>query len=68
MNQAGVVGYTQAVLVPELAIRLIKEDMGVDDASARNIMRESINLGEKMNPAPNDVVPAKENEGTGLSN
>ncbi|KAL3432386.1 RTC4-like domain-containing protein [Aspergillus tetrazonus] len=68
VNQAGVVGYTQAVLVPELAIRLIKEDMGVDDASARNIMRESINLGEKMNPAPNDVVPAKENEGTGLSN
>ncbi|KAL4765744.1 RTC4 family protein [Aspergillus foveolatus] len=68
VNQAGVVGYTQAVLVPELAIRLIKEDMGVDDASARNIMRESINLGEKMNPAPNDVVPAKENEGTGLLN
>jgi hypothetical protein len=68
VNQAGVVGYTQTVLVPELAIRLIKEDMGVDDASARNIMRESINLGEKMNPAPNDIVPAMENEGTGLFN
>ncbi|KAL5046266.1 hypothetical protein BDW71DRAFT_182483 [Aspergillus fruticulosus] len=69
VKQAGVVGYTQAVLVPELAIRLIKEDMGVDDASARKIMRDSIDVGEKMNPAPNDVVPVEEeNEGNGLLN
>ncbi|KAL6229907.1 hypothetical protein BDW75DRAFT_84081 [Aspergillus navahoensis] len=69
VKQAGVVGYTQAVLVPELAIRLIKEDMGVDDASARKIMRDSIDIGEKMNPAPNDFVPVEEgNGGNGLLN
>lgn len=38
-------------------MRLVKEDMNVDDDGARQIMRESIDIGEKMNPAPNDVVP-----------
>lgn len=56
-NKTGVVGYAQYVLVPELAMRLVKEDMNVDDEGARQIMRESIDIGEKMNPAPNDVVP-----------
>ncbi|KAL4952439.1 RTC4-like domain-containing protein [Aspergillus filifer] len=60
VKQAGVVAYAQAVLVPELAIRLIKEDMGVDDDAARQIMRESIELGQKVNPAENDVVPVQE--------
>lgn len=49
--------YAQAVLVPELAVRLVKEDMGVDVDSARQILRESIEIGEKLNFAPNDVVP-----------
>ncbi|KAL4911296.1 hypothetical protein BDW74DRAFT_7348 [Aspergillus multicolor] len=66
VKKAGVVGYTQAVLVPELAVRLVKEDMGVDDASARKIMRDSIDLGEKVNPAPNDFVPVGEQEGSGM--
>ncbi|KAL4780884.1 RTC4-like domain-containing protein [Aspergillus varians] len=60
VKQAGVVAYSQAVLVPELAVRLIKEDMNVDDDSARQIMRESIDIGEKLNPTPNDAVPATE--------
>ncbi|KAL4961314.1 RTC4 family protein [Aspergillus stella-maris] len=60
VKQAGVVPYAQAVLVPELAIRLIKEDMNVDDDAARQIMRESIELGQKVNPAENDVVPVQE--------
>lgn len=51
------VGYAQAVLVPELALRLVKEDMGVNDDSARQILRESIDIGEKVNFALNDVVP-----------
>lgn len=54
------VPYSQAVLVPELAARLIKEDMDVDDDSARQIMRESIDIGEKLNAAPNDTVPVTE--------
>lgn len=56
VKMAGVAGYAQCVLVPELAMRLVKEDMGVDDEMARTIMRESIELGEKLNPAQNDVV------------
>lgn len=60
VKQAGVVGYAQSVLVPELAIRLVKEDMGVSDDTARQILRESISLGEKLNPALDDEVPIPE--------
>jgi hypothetical protein len=57
IKTAGVAGYAQSVLVPELAMSLVKEDMGVDDDSARQIMRESIDLGQKLNPALDDEVP-----------
>jgi len=36
---------------------LVKEDMGVDDESARQILRDSIDIGEKVNPAMDDEVP-----------
>ncbi|KAJ5758006.1 uncharacterized protein N7511_006700 [Penicillium nucicola] len=54
---AGVAGYAQSVLVPELAVRLVKEDMDVSDEAARQILRESIEIGERLNPALNDAVP-----------
>ncbi|KAJ5308894.1 hypothetical protein N7508_004273 [Penicillium antarcticum] len=54
---AGVAGYAQSVLVPELAVRLVKEDMNVSDEAARQILRESIEIGERLNPALNDVIP-----------
>lgn len=57
VKTAGVAGYAQAVLVPELAVLLVKEDMNVSDEEARQILRESIDIGEKLNAAPNDVVP-----------
>lgn len=60
VKQAGVVGYAQSVLVPELAVRLVKEDMGVNDDSARQILRESISLGEKLNPALDDEIAIPE--------
>ncbi|KAE8349905.1 RTC4-like domain-containing protein [Aspergillus coremiiformis] len=60
VKSAGVVGYAQAVLVPELAIRLVKEDMGVNDETARQILRDSIDIGEKLNFALNDKVPIPE--------
>lgn len=53
-------GYAQSVLVPELAVRLVKEDMGVDDDSARQILRDSIEIGQRLNPALDDVVPIPE--------
>lgn len=60
VKQAGVVGYAQSVLVPELAVRLVKEDMGVNDDAARQILRESIPLGEKLNPAVDDEIAIPE--------
>ncbi|KAJ5579208.1 hypothetical protein N7450_008075 [Penicillium hetheringtonii] len=57
IKTAGVAGYAQSVLVPELAVCLVKEDMGVDDESARQILRDSIDIGEKVNPAMDDEVP-----------
>ncbi|KAL4887940.1 RTC4-like domain-containing protein [Aspergillus ambiguus] len=57
VKKIGVVGYAQHVLVPELATRLVKEDMGVNDESARMILRQSIDIGEKLNHALNDKVP-----------
>ncbi|PWY72357.1 hypothetical protein BO70DRAFT_431737 [Aspergillus heteromorphus CBS 117.55] len=57
VKTAGVVGYAQAVLVPELAVRLVKEDMDVTDEAARQILRETIDIGEKLNFALNDRVP-----------
>jgi hypothetical protein len=52
----GVIGYVQAVLVPELATRLIGEDMGVSTEQARKIMSESVGLGDLLNDELQDVV------------
>ncbi|RAL09863.1 RTC4 family protein [Aspergillus homomorphus CBS 101889] len=60
IHTAGVVGYAQAVLVPELAVRLVKEDMQVDDERARQILRDSMELGETVNPALNDKITVEE--------
>ncbi len=45
----GIITYAQEVLVPELAVMLIKEDMGADDAVARRILEESTEIGELLN-------------------
>lgn len=42
----GSAAFIQCVLVPELAVRLIMEDMGVGSEEARIIMEESKSLGE----------------------
>ncbi|KAL2012968.1 hypothetical protein VTN00DRAFT_493 [Thermoascus crustaceus] len=62
IKTAGVTIYAQAVLVPELSVLLVKEDMNVNDEDARQILRESIDIGEKVNYAPNDVVPVPPEE------
>lgn len=57
IKTVGVAAYAQSVLVPELTILLVKEDMNVDsDEEARQIVRDSIVLGEKLNAAENDVI------------
>ncbi|OQE39273.1 hypothetical protein PENCOP_c007G01656 [Penicillium coprophilum] len=56
IKTAGVAGYTQSVLVPELAALMVKDDMKVNDEDARRIMRESMEIGDRVNPDLN-VVP-----------
>lgn len=56
VSARGYTGYVQAVLVPELTVRLIMEDMNVDEAAARRIMRESRELGEFLSEEVRDVV------------
>lgn len=66
ISARGHTGYVQSVLVPELGVRLIKEDMGIaDDEEAREVMRESRALGiilsdERAEPrvAPQAQAPA----------
>lgn len=58
----GVGAYVQAVLVPELAVRLIMEDMDVGSAEARRIMEESMWLGELVNEELDDVVLGDDEE------
>ena len=46
----GVSGFINAVLVPELATQLVREDMKVPAAKARQVAAESADLGDLLNP------------------
>jgi hypothetical protein len=52
----GVAGFVQLVLVPEVTVLLISEDMGVDVKEARDILTNSIGLGEVVHEEIKDVV------------
>lgn len=56
VKAAGAAAYAQAVLVPELTVLLIKEDMNVDSQDARQILRESTDIGLRLNPAEQDQI------------
>ncbi|CAN8099267.1 unnamed protein product [Discula destructiva] len=45
----GYTGFVQSVLVPELAVKLIQEDLSLDEAKARELMIESRAVGEILN-------------------
>lgn len=53
---AGIPGFVQSVLVPELSIRLVQEDMQVNEDEAINILRESRKLGGILNEETGDHV------------
>ncbi|KAI1756581.1 RTC4-like domain-containing protein [Xylaria castorea] len=55
-------GYVQTVLVPELAVRLIVEDMSVTEERAREVLKESIEIGELLHEEARDVVKIDEKE------
>ncbi|WEW58873.1 hypothetical protein PRK78_004341 [Emydomyces testavorans] len=63
MQAAGVSGFIQAVLVPELTVMLVKEDMGVGDEKARQIMRESTAIGDLLNEQPDDIITVNDEDG-----
>ena len=50
----GVTTYAREVLVPEMAMMLVKEDMGVDDAELCRILEESSEIGELLNDDGDD--------------
>ncbi|KAI1333459.1 RTC4-like domain-containing protein [Xylariaceae sp. FL0016] len=56
ISARGYTNYVQAVLIPELAVRLIMEDMGVTIEVARSILRESVEVGELLYEDTGDVI------------
>ncbi len=48
ISSTGVADYILTVLVPELAVMLIKEDMKGSDKMARQTLQESTRLGETL--------------------
>lgn len=56
VRATGPTGYMQAVLVPELAVMLVMEDIGVDDEQARVVLKESAELGELLNAEKEDKI------------
>lgn len=66
LKTAGVAAYAQTVIVPELTVLLVKEDMKVNEEDARQIVRESMAIGEQLNPAEDDVIPIPEDEHTSV--
>lgn len=57
MAARGVTGFVQSVLVPEVTLLLIMEDMGVEKEKARDILTDSVAIGELVHEEIKDVVP-----------
>ncbi|KAL8846336.1 MAG: hypothetical protein Q9221_008576 [Calogaya cf. arnoldii] len=56
VSAAGVAGFVQGVLVPELAVMLVKDDMHVDEEHARVILKESSDIGNLLNEEEDEVI------------
>ena len=56
ISTAGVSGYVQAVLASELAILLVMDDMKTDEDGAREVLRESVEIGNLLNEEEDDDV------------
>lgn len=52
----GVSGYVQTVLVPELAVLLVKDDMGVNEDCAREILRDTVDIGNLLNEEEDEII------------
>ena len=56
ISSGGVSRYVQAVLVPELAVLLIKDDMKVDEEKAREVLRDSVDIGNLLNEEEDEII------------
>ena len=70
ISSGGVSGYVQAVLIPELAVLLIKDDMQVDEEEAREVLRDSVDIGNLLNEEEDEMIadpgPTIEPEGVDM--
>ncbi|KAK4234974.1 RTC4-like domain-containing protein [Achaetomium macrosporum] len=62
VSARGHTAYLQSVLVPELAVRLIMEDMSVGEEEARKILTDSSAVGELVNDEIADRVVLEEDD------
>jgi hypothetical protein len=62
MAARGFTPYVEYVVVPEVAVKLIMDDMDVGDERAREIMTESLGVGELLSEEIRDVVKRKDSE------
>lgn len=62
VSAGGVSGFVQAVLAPELAVMLVKDDMGVDDEQARVILKESFDIGNLLNEEEDEAIKDEDEE------
>lgn len=62
VSAAGVSGFVQAVLAPELVLMLVKDDMHVDDEQARVILEESSETGHLLNEEEDEAIQDAEED------
>lgn len=64
IRDAGVAGFVQTIVVPELAVILVKEDMKLQtDDEARRVIEESRDIGDTLNEQPDDEVEIGSDDG-----
>ncbi len=62
MAARGFTPYVEYVVVPEIAVLLIQEDMGVGVERAREIMAESLGVGQLLSEEIREVVTRRGSE------
>ncbi|QSZ33919.1 hypothetical protein DSL72_005493 [Monilinia vaccinii-corymbosi] len=55
----GPTAFVESVVIPEVTVLLIQEDMKVDEEGAREILKESCEMGDLVNEEIKDVVKLK---------
>jgi RTC4-like domain len=56
ISSGGISSFVQTVMVPELAVLLVQEDMGLDGDMARKVLVDSIDIGDLLNEDDEDEL------------